>query len=122
MTDKSSFDIPQPVREMAETSLEQAKDAYGQFMEASRKAQEMLAQSSDAMTAGTKEVQQTAVKYAEENMKAGFNLADQLVKATDFQQALEIQSSFARNQMEAYSRQAEELTKLMAETAKKTQP
>lgn len=121
MTEKPPFEIPQPVRDMAEQNLDQAKDAYGQFMEASRKAQDMMAQSSDAVASGAKEVQQTAVKYTEENMKSAFELADKLVRANDFQEALEIQGNFARQQMEAFSRQAQELTSLMAEAAKKTQ-
>ncbi len=121
MTEKPPFEIPQPVRDMAEQNLDQAKDAYSQFMEASRKAQDMMAQSSDAVASGAKEVQQTAVKYTEENMKSAFELADKLVRAKDFQEALEIQGSFARQQMEAFSRQAQELTSLMAEAAKKTQ-
>lgn len=121
MTEKPPFEIPQPVRDMAEKNLDQAKDAYGQFMEASRKAQDMMAQSSDAVASGAKEVQQTAVKYTEENMKSAFELADKLVRANDFQEALEIQGNFARQQMEAFSRQAQELTSLMAEAAKKTQ-
>lgn len=121
MIDKPSLEIPQPVRDLAEKNLDQAKDAYGQFMDASRKAQDMMASSSEVMAESAKEVQQAATRYAEDNMKAAFDLADKLVRAKDFQEAIELQGGFARQQMEVYSQQAQELTRLMTEAAKKTQ-
>ena len=122
MSDKGPFDIPQPMRELAEQSLEQAKKAYNQFMETSRNAQDMLEQSSDTMTSSAKEVQQKAIEYAESNMQAGFDLANKLVLAKDMMEALQIQSTYTRQQMESYTRQVQELSSLMASAAKKAQP
>ncbi len=122
MSDKSPFEMPQPMRQMAEQSLEQAKQAYNQFMEANRKAQDMVEQSSDTMTSSAKEVQKKAIEYAEANMQAGFDLANKLVLAKDMMEALQIQGTYTRQQMEAYTRQVQELTGLMSEAAKKTQP
>lgn len=121
MTDKTNFEIPESVRQIAEQSLDQAKDAYGQLMDASRKAQDMVEQSSGAVAESAKDVQKKALNYAESNMKAGFDLAEKLVKAKDFQEALEIQSTFARQQMTTYSQQAQELSQLLSDTAKKAQ-
>ena len=122
MTDQGPFEIPQNMRELAEQSLEQAKTAYNQFMESSRNAQEMLEQSSDTMTSSAKEVQQKAIEYAESNMQAGFDLANKLVLAKDMMEALQIQSTYTRQQMESYTRQVQELSSLMASAAKKAQP
>ncbi len=120
MTDKS-FEIPESMRDVAEQSVTQAKSVYDQLMDASRKVQEMMEQSSGAMFSSAKEIHQTALKYAEQNMQAGFTLADKLLKAKDVKEALEIQSAFARDQMTAYSNQAQELSKLMSDAAKKSQ-
>ncbi|MGI9384664.1 MAG: phasin [Methyloligellaceae bacterium] len=122
MSDKGPFEIPQPMRELAEQSLEQAKQAYNQFMETSRNAQDTLEQSSDTMTSSAKEVQQKAIEYAESNMQAGFDLANKLVLAKDMMEALQIQSTYTRQQMESYTRQVQELSNLMASAAKKAQP
>ena len=122
MSDQGPFEIPQNMRELAEQSLEQAKTAYNQFMESSRNAQEMLEQSSDTMTSSAKEVQQKAIEYAESNMQAGFDLANKLVLAKDMMEALQIQSTYTRQQMESYTRQVQELSSLMASAAKKAQP
>jgi phasin len=118
---EKTFEIPESMRDMAEQSVNQAKNAYDQFIEASRKAQEMVEKSSGAMLAGAREIQQKAMKFASENAQAGFDLANKLVKAKDLQEAIEIQNTFARQQMEAYSRQAKELTSMMSEVTKKAQ-
>ena len=118
---EKSFEIPESMRDVAEQGVTQAKSVYDQLMEASRKVQEMMEQSSGAMFSSAKEIHQQALKYAEQNMQAGFTLADKLLKAKDIKEALEIQSAFARDQMTAYSSQAQELSKLMSEAAKKSQ-
>ena len=122
MSDKSPFEMPQAMRQMAEQSLEQAKQAYNQVMDASRKAQDMIEQSSDTMTSSAKEVQKRAIEYAESNMRAGFDLANKLVLAKDMMEALQIQGTYTRQQMEAYTRQVQELAGLMTEAAKKSKP
>ncbi len=118
MTDKT-FEIPESMRDMAEQSVTQAKSAYDQFMDATRKAQAMTEQASGTMLESAKEAQQKSAAFAEANMKAGFGLADKLVTAKDFKEAMEIQSSYAREQMETFSKQAQELTAIMTEAAKK---
>lgn len=120
MSDKP-FEIPETMRDMAEQSVSQARSAYDQFMDATRKAQEMVEQSSGAMLAAAREIHATALKFAEENMKAGFELAERLVNASDFQEALKLQNEYARKQMETYSRQAQKLTSMMADAARKSQ-
>lgn len=122
MTEKTPFEIPESMREMAEKGVEQAKQAYDQLMDANKKSQAMLAQSSDAVGGSAKEFQSKAVQIAETNLKSGFDLADKLVKAKDLQEAFEIQSSYARQQMSAYSKQAQELSELLAKAAAKTKP
>lgn len=120
MSDKN-FEIPGSVRDMAEQSVDQAKSAYDQFMEASRQAQKMVEQSSGSMLESAREVHKMAQAFSEKNMQAGFEHAAKLVAAGDFKEALEIQSKFAREQMETYASQAQELTAAMTEATKKAQ-
>ena len=122
MSDKPDFEIPDQMRELAEKSVDQAKEAYDKFMDAAKNAQDVVAKSSEAMTSGAKEVHEKALRFASKNMQANFDLAGELVKAKDLQQALEIQSKFARDQMEAYAAQAQELSELVSKAAKKAQP
>ncbi|MEZ5908185.1 MAG: phasin family protein [Hyphomicrobiaceae bacterium] len=120
MSDKQ-FEIPDPIRELAERNVEQARSAYSQFLDMARKAQDMVAQSSDAFASGAREMQGRALKYAEENVDASFGFASDLARARDLKEYVEIQQRFARRQMETLTRQAQELNKLMAEAAQKAQ-
>jgi phasin len=122
MNDANNFDIPTPVRQMAEKSVEQTKQAYDRLMEAARQTQGMFADSTNAMGMGSKDLQEKTMQYAEANVQASFDLAERLVKAKDLQEVMEIQTQFARQQMEAYTEQAQEISKMMAEAAQKAQP
>lgn len=116
-----TFEIPKSMRDAAEQSVNQARSAYEQFIDASRKAQEMVEKSQGSMLTSAREIQQKSLAFATENAQAGFDLAEKLVRAKDFQETLEIQATFARQRMEAYSRQARELTSMMSEASKKAQ-
>lgn len=122
MNDANNFDIPAPVRQMAEKSVEQTKEAYDRLMDAARQAQGMFASSSNVVGAGSKEIQEKTMQYAEANVQAGFDFAERLVKAKDLQEVLDIQTQFARQQMETYSQQAQEISQMIAEAAQKAQP
>lgn len=122
MTEKAPFEIPESMRDFAEKSVAQAKEAYDQLIEANQKAQETLAQSSAAMSGSAKDIQDKAVQIAESNLKSGFDLAEKLIKAKDAQEAFEIQATYARQQMSAYSEQAQELSELLSKAAAKTKP
>ncbi|MGE0611011.1 MAG: phasin family protein [Hyphomicrobiales bacterium] len=119
MTQKTPFDIPDSVRDVAGKSVDQAREAYRNFAEASRKAQDFIERATGSAQAQAKTIQEKSLQYADENMKSGFALAEKLLKAKDFQETLEIQATFARQQVEAYTRQAEELSRLISEAAKK---
>ncbi len=69
------------------------------------------------MTASFKVVQDRAVKFAKQNGEACFNLASEIASAKDVADVLGIQSRHAQTQMQAYTLQAQELTRLMMEAA-----
>jgi phasin len=116
------FEIPTSVRDLAAKSVDQARDAYSRFLEAAKQAHEMVNKSTDVMANGAKEFNDKAVKYTEQNMQAGFDLAQKLCSAKDFKEALDIQNKFARQQMETYAQQAQEMSRLMAQSAQKVNP
>ena len=107
---------------MAEKSVEQTKEAYDRLMEGARQAQGMFANSTNVMGVNGKEIQEKTMQYAEANVQASFDLAERLVKAKDLQEVMEIQTQYARQQMEAYTQQAQEISRMMAEAAQKAQP
>lgn len=116
------MEIPEPVRQLAERNVEQSRSAYMQFVEMAKRAQEMVAKSSGTMTQTALEIQTKALRFAEQNVEAGFSLASELARARDMKEYMEIQSKHAQRQMQAYANQAQELGRLMTEAAQKAQP
>ena len=107
MAQTPPFEIPQQLRELAEKNVEQARSAYGQFMDAMVQATSMwsMAMPANSMTSGFKTVQERAVRFAK-----------------DISDVLAIQSRYAQTQMQAYALQAQELGRLMAEATQSMQP
>jgi hypothetical protein len=124
MAQNQPFEIPQQLRELMERNVEQARAAYGQFMDAMVQAMGMwmAAMPSNEMTSGFKVVQERAIQFAKENAEAYFALASELANAKDIQDMLAIQSLYATTQMAAYALQAQELGLLMAGAAQRVQP
>jgi phasin len=122
MAETPPFEIPPQMRELAEKNVEQARQAYGQFMEMARKAQDMMVRSSGAMADSAREAQGKALRYAQDNLDASFDFAAQLARARDLKEAMEIQGRYAQRQMRTYAEQAQDLGRLMADAAQKMQP
>jgi hypothetical protein len=105
------------MRELAEKNVEQARATYGQFMDAMTQAVGMWTKGlpSNELTSGFQAVQERAVGFAKENAEASFALASDLAAAKDVQQVFALQTQFAQAQIQAYSKQAQELGMMMGE-------
>ena len=66
MVSRSPFEVPEPIRELAEKNVAQARAAYGQFMDAMAQAVEMWSRAmpSNEVTAGFKVAQERAIRFA----------------------------------------------------------
>ncbi len=122
MNQPMDFEIPATVRDLASKSVDQAREASNRFLEAARQAHDVVTKSTDVITSGAREINEKAVRYTEANLQANFDLAQRLVHAKDLKEALDIQSQFARQQMETFAHQAQELTRLVAQSAQKAAP
>jgi phasin len=124
MAQNQPFEIPQQLRELAERNVDQARTAYGQFMDAMVQASSMWMSALPAndMTSGFKVVQERAIRFAKQNAESGFALSSELASAKNVQDILAIQSRYAQSQMQTYALQAQELGRLMVEAAQHMQP
>ena len=123
MTHTPQFEFPMQMRQLAEKNLENVQAAFGQFMDATRKAQEMIGTivPDNPMTAGMKQVQERTMRFTQQNMDASFSMASELAKAKDFREMLDIQSRHAQLQLATYTTQAQELGRLMVDAAQNGQ-
>ena len=113
------FEIPDQIRDLAERSVEQARTAYGQFMDAMLKAQSTSLTSlpANAMSTSFSDIQERAINFARQNFEASEKLATDLARAKDIAAVLDVQKRFAQSQMQAYAMQAQELGGLIMTAA-----
>jgi phasin len=124
MAETKQTEIPREMREFAVQSVDQARAAYSQLMDAARKAQDMMKTiiPSNPVAQGLSEVQERAMKFTQQNLDASFSLAHELAKAKDLTEVLQIQSRHAQLQMHAYALQAQELGNLVNAASQKAKP
>jgi hypothetical protein len=122
MAETPSFEIPPELREMAEKNVEQARAAYGQFMDFLTQAMGAWSKSpGGAEMGGFSAVQERAIGFAKENAERSFALASELARAKDVQEVLTLQSRYAQTLMQTFGIQAQQLSWLMADALRSMQ-
>jgi phasin len=105
----TNFEIPPQMREFAEKSVEQAKQAFDSFVAAAQHAVSTVeTQTSNART-GAKEVSELAMSFAERNVGSSFEFAQKLLRAKDGEEVLALHRDYVSGQMKTLSEQAKEL-------------
>jgi phasin len=104
-----NFEIPTDVRSFAEQSMEQARRAFDGFITASQKAAGMVDTQAAAAHEGAKDLRQRAMMFAERNVATSFEFAQKLVRASNPEEVVRLQTEFAKAQMQALAEQAQEL-------------
>ena len=101
----STQGIPQGMRDMAESSVAQARRAVEQYLDAAHRTLEVAERSADAFREGTRETRSKTVDFAEANVRAAFEFAERLVRARDVREIMSLQQEFLRRQTEQISEQ-----------------
>jgi len=121
MTDKQMFEIPPEMRDFAEKNVEQARVAYGQFMEFMSQAMNAWSSSGGPEAGNFKVIQDRAIAFAKENAERSFSLAADMAKAKDMQEVVTLQSRYVQTQMQTFGIQAQQLSWLMADAFRNMQ-
>jgi len=116
---KEPFEIPEVMRGMAENNVDQMKDAFGKFNDASHNAQTLIEKSSGAMATGVRDIQNLSAKFTEQNMSASFSFASELAHAKSIQEAMAIQQKFAQAQIKSYTAQSQALANAILKASDK---
>ena len=112
MNDKMMMQVPPQVKELAEKTVEQAEKAFHAFIEAAHKSVEMFPHP------GT-EISKKTISMTEQNMKAGFDHARNLLQASDLQHFMQIQSEYLKTQLSTAQEQMKQLGQDVMASAKK---
>jgi phasin len=119
MQDLPNFaELPESIRNIMKTSIEQAKQAFDAFASSSEK----MMQSVDAHAVpgadAVKQLNEKITAFTRQNAESNFNLALQLTDARHLSEIVELQNAHLRSQMETFSRQLEELRELTVSAVK----
>jgi phasin len=104
------FEIPAEMREFAERSVAQAKQAFDGFIAATQQAVGTAESKAKTMQSGAKSANELAMTFAERNVAASFELAQKLTKAKDVQELAAIQAEYIKSQIATLTEQAKELS------------
>nr|WP_321483940.1 phasin family protein [uncultured Cohaesibacter sp.] len=116
------FDIPKEFRAFAEKGIEQSLQAYEGFCDVANETAERFEGSAKIVNNTVIEANQKAFVAADEGVKASFELASDLVRATSLQEVMMLQTKYMQSQMmrfgEVASAMGEIANKMTAEAAK----
>ena len=108
--EKSGFEVPEQMRDFAEKSVDQARKAFDDFMNVTQQAVSKMEDSANAVQSGAGDVNRKALSFAEEQVDAAFKFAQNMVRAKDMQEVMQLQQDFLRKQMENLGEQARDLS------------
>ena len=115
---RTPFDIPVQMRDAADKSVEQARRAFDQFIDATQKAVAKAEGSVKSMREGAADVNRQALAFVEENIAASFDLAQKLVRAHTIEEVAAVQQEFLQRQMAAAAEQGKAIGTMMGRAAK----
>jgi len=116
MTD-NPFEIPQAMRDLAETNIKQAHAVYEQLTDFVSKAVDawMDALPAHPMAKGFKYVQDRATEIALENAESASEFVSRISDARTFQEILTLETQFVQDRMQAFVAQTQQLYALIGE-------
>jgi phasin len=105
----NAIGVPENVRQAAETTIAQAKQAVDQYLHQATNLQEKVGSSVQAAQASASSMNQSVWAAAEANINATFDFAQQLVRAKDPQEVVALQQKFLQQQLERMKGQMQEI-------------
>jgi phasin len=103
------FEVPPEMRELAEKSVAQAKQAFDGFIAATQQAVGTAETQVKTIQTGAKQTGELALTFAERNVAASFEFAQKLLHAKDAQEVTALQTAYVKSQLSTLTEQAREL-------------
>jgi|ERR1051325_10225051 hypothetical protein len=114
----ANFEIPAEMRALVEQSVEQARQAFDTFVSAASQAATSADKKVADARASAKGIGELAIQFAERNIAASFEFAQQLVRAANSEQVVALHSDYVKRQITALADQAKELTQEAAKISR----
>ena len=104
-----SFEIPSEMRDFAEKSVDQARNAVGTLLGTAVKANEQMQSSSKTLQTSIEGAFAKGLDHVQQNANATFDFAQKLVRTRDLREAFTLQTEFLKSQVAAMQSQAKDL-------------
>jgi phasin len=111
------FEIPKEMRSMAEASFEQARKTFENFLASAQQTAAKFEGQGATVRAGARDIGAKAVAYAEKNVQASLDYAQQLLHAKDLAEVMRLHSEYVQNQMRSLTEQASEMGQIVGRAA-----
>lgn len=110
---ETRLQVPTDLRYSAEKAIDQAQKAFDIFFDAANR-------SVASIPSPSSEISKKTLSLAEQNMRASFDHVRKLIHATDFDDAMKIQSEFVKRQFANAEEQMKQIADTMNSAAKGT--
>lgn len=117
MTDQAHFELPPEMRNMAESSFKQAREAFEKLLANAQAAAGSLEEHGATMRSGARDLSTKALSFAEANVQASLNYAQSLVHAKDLAEVMRLHSEYVQALTKALADQAGEMGQIVQRTA-----
>ena len=114
---RDRFEIPKEMRSMAETSFDQARKAFENFLANAQQTASRIEGQGATVRTSAKDVSARAIAFAEKNVAASLDYAQQLLHAKDLAEVMRLHSEYVQNQMRALAEQASEMGQIVSRAA-----
>ena len=111
------FEIPKEMRSMAEASFDQARKTFENFLASAQQTAAKIEGQGATVRAGAKDISAKAISYAEKNVAASLDYAEQVLHAKDLAEVMRLHSEYVQNQMRALAEQASEMGQIASRAA-----
>jgi len=96
------FEFPETFRSFAEQSLTQTREAYSNLKATAEEATDLMEEGFEAARANARDLQFKALDLAKDNTDATFDLFRKLLTTNSLADAMQLQTTFARERFEAF--------------------
>ena len=114
------FEVPEHVRALAEKGVSQARDNYAKFKDVAEAHNGTIEAVLSVYSNGAKEYSAKVMEMMKQTASANLDLAQALVSIKSPSEAMELWTSHARKQFEAFTAHTKELAELTQKVAAET--
>jgi len=109
--------VPPEMRKLAEQNLQQAKKTFEELMDATQRAVSSFGGHASTAQTTALELQRKVVGYSERNVAASLEYAQNLLRAKDAGELMKLHADYMKNQMQALTEQARDITQHAGQAA-----